>query len=183
MKRLLLSTLFLAALFTGVAAHAEKGDSIKPTNVEAKKMEYDNIKQINVFTGDVVLTRGTIRMTSARMVVHQDLEGYQFMAMYAPPNGLATFRQKRDGGNDQWIEGEAERIEYDDKNGIMKMFVRAEMRRLESGKSIDKVQGEYISYDTRAEFFTVHNTVDGGSKGGSRRIKAVIQPRNAAGAK
>lgn len=183
MKRLLSSALVLAALFTGAATHAEKADSTKPTNVEANKMEYDDVKQINVFTGNVILTRGTIRMTSARMVVRQDPEGYQFVTMYAPPNGLATFRQKRDGGNDQWIEGKAERIEYDDKTEIMKLFVRAEMRRLESGKSTDEVQGEYISYDTRAEFFTVHNTADGSSKEGGGRIKAVIQPRNEAGVK
>ncbi|WP_293777755.1 lipopolysaccharide transport periplasmic protein LptA [uncultured Oxalicibacterium sp.] len=179
MKRLLPS-LFLATCLAIPLAHAEKADSTKPTNVEANKMEYDDVKQINTFTGNVVLTRGTIRMTSARMIVRQDPEGYQFVTMYAPPNGLATFRQRRDGGNDQWIEGKAERIEYDDKTEIMKLFVRAEMRRLENGKSTDEVQGEYISYDTRAEFFTVHNSPSGTSKDGGGRIRAVIQPRTTA---
>lgn len=177
MKPFLYSTILIASLLAGTAAHAEKADSTKPTNVEANKMEYDDVKQLNTFTGNVILTRGTIRMTSARMIVRQDPEGYQFVTMYAPAGGLATFRQKRDGGNDQWIEGKAERIEYDDKTEIMKLFVRAEMRRLENGKSTDEVQGEYISYDTRAEFFTVHNTSDGSSKEGGSRIKAVIQPR------
>jgi len=172
-----LPSLFLAALFVGGAANAEKADSTKPTNVEANKMEYDDVKQINTFTGNVVLTRGTIRMTAGRMVVKQDPEGYQFVTLYAPQNGVATFRQRRDGGNDQWIEGKAERIEYDDKTEIMKLFVRANMRRLENGKSTDEVAGEYISYDTRAEFFTVHNTASGSSKDGGGRIRATIQPR------
>ena len=39
-------------------------------------------------------------------------------------------------------------------------------------------QGEFISYDSRAEFFTVHNTPTGESKPGGGRIKAVIQPRS-----
>src|SRR5690606_34466709 len=158
MTRLLSVFLILAGLIATTGAHAEKADRTKPTNVEANQMEYDDVKQVNVFVGNVVLTRGTILMKSARMVVTQDPEGYQFMTMYAPPNGLASFRQKRDGGPDQWIEGEAERIEYDDKNEVMKLFTRAKMRRLENGKITDEVAGEYISYDTRAEFFTVHNT-------------------------
>lgn len=177
MTRTLPVLLLLAALATVTAAHAEKADRTKPTNVEANQMEYDDVKQINTFVGNVVLTRGTILMKSARMVVTQDPEGYQFMTMYAAPGGLASFRQKRDGGPDQWIEGEAERIEYDDKNEVMKLFSKAKMRRLEDGKVTDEVAGEYISYDTRAEFFTVHNTSSGDSKPGAGRIKAVIQPR------
>lgn len=177
MKRLLPALLVLSSLFAAIGAHAEQADRTKPTNVEANQMEYDDVKQINTFIGSVVLTRGTILMKSAKMVVTQDPEGYQFMTMYAPPGGLASFRQKRDGGPDQWIEGEAERIEYDDKNEVMKLFSKAKMRRLESGKITDEVNGEYISYDTRAEFFTVHNTSGGDSKPGAGRIKAVIQPR------
>lgn len=168
----------LFSLFASITvAHAEKADSTKPTNVEANQMEYDDVKQINTFTGNVVLTRGTILMKANKMVVTQDPSGYQYVTLYAPPGGLASFKQKRDGGPDQWIDGQAERIEYDDKAEIMKLFSKARMRRLEGSKPTDEVEGEYISYDTRAEFFTVHNTANGESKQGGGRIKAVIQPR------
>lgn len=177
MTRLLPVLLVLSGLIAATGAYAEKADRTKPTNVEANQMEYDDLKQVNTFIGGVVLTRGTILMKSAKMVVTQDPEGYQFMTMYAAPGALASFRQKRDGGPDQWIEGEAERIEYDDKNEVMKLFSKAKMRRIDSGKITDEVAGEYISYDTRAEFFTVHNTSSGDSKPGAGRIKAVIQPR------
>lgn len=179
MKRLLSALLLIAGVSTVLGAHAEKADATKPTNVEANQMEYDDVKQINTFTGNVVLTRGTILMKANKMVVKQDPAGYQFITLYAPPGGLATFRQKRDGGPDQWIDGQAERIEYDDKAEIMKLFSKARMRRLENGKPTDEVEGEFISYDTRAEFFTVNNTASGDSKQGAGRIKAVIQPRAA----
>jgi lipopolysaccharide export system protein LptA len=177
MKRLFPAALLLAAFIAASAAHAEKADSTKPTNVEANHMEYDDVKQVNVFTGNVVLTRGTILMKADKMVVTQDPQGYQYVTLYAPPGGLASFRQKRDGGEDQWIDGQAERIEYDDKAEIMKLYSKARMRRLEGSKPTDEVTGEFISYDTRAEFFTVHNTSNGDSKTGGGRIKAVIQPR------
>lgn len=175
----LTSVLLLALLFGGTTlnAHAEKADASKPTNVEADQMEYDDVKQINTFIGNVVLTRGSILMKASKMVVTQDPQGYQFVVMYAKPGTLASFRQKRDGGPNQWIDGQAERIEYDDKNEVMKLYSKARMRRLENGKPTDEVDGEYISYDTRAEFFTVHNTSSGDSKQGAGRIKAVIQPR------
>ena len=113
--------LLIAGLGALTCVHAEKADATKPTNVEADQMQYDDVKQINTFVGNVVLTRGSILMKSNKMVVTQDPAGYQFVVMYAAPGSLASFRQKRDGGPDQWIEGQAERIEYDDKNEIMKL--------------------------------------------------------------
>jgi lipopolysaccharide export system protein LptA len=177
MKRFLsLSLLLLSMAFTS-SVHAEKGDFGKPTNVEADQMAYDDVRQINTFSGNVVLTRGTLLMRAAKLVVTQDPAGYQFATLTAAPGALATFRQKRDGGPNLWIEGEAERIEYDGKADLVKLFSKAKMRRLDGTKPTDEVEGEFISYDSRAEFFAVNNTPSGESKPGSGRIKAVIQPR------
>jgi lipopolysaccharide export system protein LptA len=177
MKRFFLLLLMLYAAVAG-HVHAEKADSDKPTNVEADQMVYDDVKQINTFTGNVILTRGTLVMRAHKLIVTQDPAGYQFATLLAPPGGLATFRQKRDAGPNQWIEGQAERIEYDGKPEIVKLFVKAKMRRLEGSKPTDEVEGEFISYDSRAEFFTVNNTSSGENKPGGGRIKAVIQPRS-----
>jgi lipopolysaccharide export system protein LptA len=177
MKRFFFLSLLLLGMAFASGARAEKADSDKPTNVEADQMAYDDVKQVNTFTGNVVLTRGTLIMKAAKMVVIQDPAGYQYATMTAPPGGLATFRQKRDGGPNLWIEGQAERIEYDGKAEMVKFFSKAKMRRLEGSKPTDEVEGEFISYDSRAEFFAVNNTPSGESKPGGGRIKAVIQPR------
>jgi lipopolysaccharide export system protein LptA len=178
MKRfysLMLATLGLA---TVTIAHAEKADSEKPTNVEANQMAYNDVKQINTFTGNVVLTRGTLILKAEKMVVTQDPAGYQFATLFAAPGKLATFRQKRDGGPDLWIEGQAaDRIEYDTKNEIAKFFSKAKVKLLEGPKPTDEVEGEFIAYDSRAELYSVNNTASGESKPGAGRIKAVIQPR------
>lgn len=176
MKRFLLMLFMLSATITG-SVHAEKADADKPTNVEADQMAYDDVKQINTFTGNVVLTRGTLIMRAYKMIVTQDAQGYQFATLLAPAGGLATFRQKRDTGPNQWVEGHAERIEYDGKTELVKLFSKAMIRRLEGNKPTDEVEGEFISYDSRAEFFTVNNTPTGENKPGGGRIKAVIQPR------
>lgn len=178
MKRFL--SLLLLTLSAAVAniAHAEKADADKPTNIEADRMAYNDVKQINTFTGNVVLTRGTLVMRAHKLTVSQDPEGYQFATLLAAPGGIATFRQKRDSGSDQWVEGQAERIEYDSKSEVVKLFSNAKMRRLEANKPTDEVEGQFISYDSQAEFFTVNSTPHSENKPGNGRIKAVIQPRN-----
>lgn len=159
-------------------ARAEKADSQKPSMVESNQMTYDDVRQVNTFIGGVVMTRGTLIMKAEKVVVTTDPDGYQFATLYAGGGKLATFRQKRDGGPDLWIEGEADRIEYDGKTEIAKLFSRAKMQRMTGPKVTDEVRGEFISYDSRAEYYSVNNTSSGGdSKPGAGRITAVIQPR------
>ena len=172
----------LLALLLSMAnsvVHAEKADFDKPTNVEATQMSYDEKKQINIFNGNVVLTRGTLVMYGEKLIVKQDAAGNQHATLYASAGSTARFRQKRDGGKDLWIEGYAsDRIEYDSKTEIAKLFKQAKVKMLDSGRPTDEVEGDYISYDSRAEFYTVTNSTSGESKANGGRVKAVIQPRN-----
>jgi lipopolysaccharide export system protein LptA len=174
-------SLLLFLLFSMVHTYtlAEKADFDKPTNVEANQMSYDENKQINIFNGNVVLTRGTLVMHGEKLVVKQDAAGNQHATLYAPAGSTARFRQKRDGGKDLWIEGyAADRIEYDSKTEIAKLFKQAKVKMLDSGRPTDEVEGDYISYDSRAEFYTVTNSTSGDAKPSGGRVKAVIQPRN-----
>lgn len=183
MKKILLCALFGLG-FLG-AARAEKADSAKPTVIEADQGSADDVRQIRTLTGNVLLTRGTLVMKAGRAQVTEDPQGYQFVTFWAAPGALASFRQKRDGG-DLWVEGEAERIEYDNKTEVVKLFSRAKLTRLEGGQVSDEVQGAFISYDSRKEFFAVENNAAGASKPGAGRVKMVIQPseqRNPAGKK
>ena len=186
MKNNLLSHIIrssFAALMAGVmlqAVHAEKADFDKPTQVEANHGTYDEAKQTNVFTGNVVLTRGTLIMHADKMTVRKDNAGNQFATLYAAPGGVTKFRQKRDGGKDMWIDGSAsDRIEYDTKTEIAKLFKNAKIKMTEAGKITDEVEGEFVSYDSRTEFYTVTNSTSGESKPGTGRVRVVIQPRNA----
>jgi len=174
-SHLIISTLIY--VLTGHAL-AERADRDKPTNIEANQMFYDESKQLNTFIGNVVVTRGTLVMHGEKLVLKKDSAGYQFGTLFAPSGGVATFRQKRDGGKDLWMEGyAADRIEYDTKTEIAKLFKRSKVKMLDGSKITDEVEGEFISYDTRAEFYTANNTASGESKPGAGRVRAVIQPR------
>ena len=128
-KLMLAATLLLAA---AGATYAEKADSSKPTQITFDQLDADDVKQIKTFTGNVVLTRGTLLMKSPKAVVTEDPEGYQYVVLNSAPGVQATFRQKLDGAGDQWVEGKADRIEYDGKTELVKLFAKAEIKKLEA---------------------------------------------------
>ena len=178
MKRIRCWIILLLGVAAASGAQAEKADASKPTNIEANQMAYDDVKQVNTFIGDVVLVRGTLTLKAERMVVTQDPAGYQYATLYAKRGEKASFRQKRDGGTDLWIDGEAaDRIEYDTKTEVAKFYLNARVRLLDGPKPTDEVEGDFISYDSKKEFYSVNNTPSGASKAGGGRIRAIIQPR------
>ena len=169
------------ALFLAVAlvmpAHAERGDRLQKINIAADESgQIDLQNQVVVYTGNVVISRGTMVIRAARVEVRQLPSGYYTAVAFGAANKPATFRQKRDGAGDQWVEGEAERIEYDGKIELVKLFSKARVKRIEGSKPGDVVEGEFISYDSRKEFFSVKNTPTGDSKPGAGRGTMVIQP-------
>lgn len=174
MPRLPFIGLLLAgALVVAAPARAEKADRDKPVNIEADRMAYDDLRQVNVFEGNVTLTQGTLIIRADKLTVRQDPEGFQHGTADKGPGGFAYFRQKREG-LDEFVEGWGERIEYDARNEKADLISKA--RVLRGG---DEVLGSHITYDGRTEFYNVRgggetrsaNNPDG-------RVRAVIQPRN-----
>ena len=155
-------------------ASAEKTDRDKPVNIEADRMNADDSKRTATFEGKVALTQGTMTIRADRVVVRQDKDGFQYGTA---TGGLATFRQKRDGAN-EYIDAEAERIEYDSKADKVEFFNRARLRR----GGGDDVCGNYISYDSRTEFFSVNSgkssAGDARAAQGGGRVHAILMPRN-----
>ena len=175
--------LLLALALAATPAGAEKADRNKPMNVEADSLRYDDLRQTSVFSGKVVVTKGSIVIRGARVTVKQDPEGFQFGTVTAEPGKRAFFRQKRDGV-DEYVEGEADTIEYDGRADRVKFVGRAEMRRLRGETVNDETSGSVITYDNSNDQFTV----DGGAAAGGTpanpggRVRATIAPRTTASA-
>jgi lipopolysaccharide export system protein LptA len=172
LARHLLPLLTCGLLIPGLA-HAERADRDKPVNLEAARVTVDDIKRVHIFEGNVVLTQGTLTIKSAKLVVTQDAEGFQKGVATGGENGLARFRQKREGV-DEYVYGEGERIDYDSRTEKAEFFVRAYVL-----SGADEVRGNYILYDGITEQYLV--TATPGAKPGSPegRVRAVIQPKSA----
>jgi len=156
------------AAMSAFSAEAEKSDREKPTQVEANRMTSDEARRISIFEGNVVLTKGTMQLQADRIVVRQDADGFQYATASGDP---VRFRQKSDSRNGTegvWIEGQAERVEIDEKNERVELHESARVTR-----DKDEVRGSYILYDQRSEFFSVSS----GKDAPGERVRAVIQPK------
>jgi lipopolysaccharide export system protein LptA len=163
---------YAALLLVSSPVLAERADRDKPAHLEASRVTVDDIKRIHVFDGEVVLSQGTLSLRAARMVVTQDTEGYQKVLATNGEGSLVRFRQKREG-KEEYVEGEAERVEYDSRKEKVEFFNRAVMK-----SGADEVRGHYVSYDGITEQFFVTSTP--GAKPGSpeSRVRATIQPKS-----
>ena len=161
-----------------VAASAEKADRDKPTNIEADRLVHDELRQVSIFTGHAVLTRGTMVMRGERIEMREDIDGYQFGVIFPAPNKRAFFRQKREG-NDEFIEGEALRIEFDGKADRIKLIDNAEIRRYRGAVLNDTMTGKLIVYENLTDVFSIdgQRSEEGGKPSGGR-VKAVLAPRS-----
>lgn len=172
----------IAVVLTISPAAAEKADREKPMNAEADSLRYDDLKQTSVFTGNVVITKGTTIIRGDRVDVRQDAEGYQQATVVAAPGKLAYYRKKRDSV-DEYIEGEAELIEYDSRADKVTFIRRAVLRRYNGAVLADETAGAKINYDNVTDVFTVEGGAENrttANPGG--RIRAVLTPRAAASA-
>ena len=167
-KRLLILALYATLALN---AHAEKADREKPIELEADTVTVNDAKKTSVYTGNVILTQGTLIIRGDKLVVREDIDGFQHSTSYGNPT---TFKQKLEG-KAEYMEGSGQRIEYDGHMDKVQLYTRAWVKRGE-----DIVHGDYISYDASAEYAEViggGQQTKAGTPATGGRVKAVIQPK------
>lgn len=165
-----LATLTLCLLLS-LPALAERADRNKPMLLEANRVSIDDAKKIQILEGDVLITKGTMTLKADRVVIKEDQYGFQKGTAFGGKNGLARFRQKRDG-KEEYVEGEGERIEYNTNSEVVELFHRAWVK---SGE--DQVRGDYIWYDAVSEKYLVTAGETRDPKAPPGRVRVVIQPK------
>jgi lipopolysaccharide export system protein LptA len=153
-------------------ASAERADRGKPMSIDADAARVDGARQISTFTGNVLITKGTIVLRAAQVEVRQSPDGQQSAIALGTREAPAKFRQKRDGV-DETIEGEAQRIEYDTRADTLRFVDGAVLRRFRGTQLADEAAGSLITFDNGASVFSV----SGASPGGNGRVRATLTPR------
>jgi len=171
----------LAAL-SALPARAEKADRFKPLNVEADLPgKIDLLKQFVVFNGNVVVTKGTMTIRAARIEVRELPDGYHTAVAFGSPGQHATFRQKRDSP-DEYIAGDAERLEYDGKSDVIRFVNNASVRRLRGSETADEISGNLVTYDSGTEVFSVTGGAPATPANPGGRVRAVLTPKEGSAA-
>ena len=171
----LLIALLLANFLSMGDVFAERADRDKPIHLEADRatvedVDQDDTSRISIFTGNVVLTQGTMVIRADKVIMKEDDNGFRYATALGD---LVSFRQKRDG-LDEFIEGWSRRVEFDNKTDELELFRQARLKRGQ-----DEVKGDYISYNMTSEFFQVKGSNERGVESGpDSRVRIVIQPKN-----
>ena len=131
----------------------------------------DLARRIVTFSGNVVITQGTLRITADRVEVRETAQGVRHAVATGVAGQPATFRRQRDGF-DETIEGRAERIDFDGDADTLRLRGQAVLRLLRGATLSDEVSGQQIVYDNLRETFHV-------TGGDGDRVRAVLTPREA----
>ncbi len=115
--RALNSTVLVFLLSLGLTGfvQAEKADQDKPIILEAEKVSVNDVKQIYDLNGQVLLIKGSMLVTGEDGRIQVDPEGYEFVDVKGTPEKTASFRQRREGPAEEFMQGVATQVIYNAK--------------------------------------------------------------------
>jgi lipopolysaccharide export system protein LptA len=174
LSRALLAFAALCAL-PGAPALAEKADRSQPLSFAADAARVDDNQRLNILSGNVEITKGSMLVRAERVEVRQNADGTQTATATGGAGGRSFFKQKRDGV-DESIEGEAEKVVYEGRDDTVHFSGRAVMRRLKGVAATDEVTGQAIIYDNKTAVFQVVGA-SGNTTTTKGRVRGVITPR------
>jgi lipopolysaccharide export system protein LptA len=164
--RLLLSVSLLCA---AASTWALRSDKNQPINIQADHGDFQSDSKTNngtgVYTGHVIITQGSIRITADKATLHMLNGEIQTADMIGAP---ATFQQQPDSG--ELVHGNAVEITYDQNTNQVDLLGNAHL--LQGQRQFT---AQVIHYNTSSE----HVIANGGKNGG--RVHITIPPKETAG--
>ena len=155
MKRLSLVLFVLSAWVLSYPAHAEKADQDKPIILEAEKVSVNDVQQIYDLKGQVLLIKGSIIVTGEDGRIQVDPEGYEFVDVKGSRDTTASFRQRREGPADEYMQGRGAHVTYNAKTEMLTITGNANLKRSLNMQMLDQLQGWKIEYDDIKERYRV----------------------------
>lgn len=151
----------LASLLLASAGYAAQADRDKPVHLRADEVTIDQQKGTAVYTGNVVLSQGSLKITASKMVMVRKGDQMGTMNAYGSPAHLA---EVLDDGTK--VAGEAKRIEYDMGAKTVNLYEDAWVQR-----GTDEMRGEVISYNTENGFAHIKGTPQG-------QVEMIFSPKS-----
>lgn len=154
----------LASVAPTVAAQSD--DASQPIRIQANAATLDDNKNLAVYTGNVIITQGSMQLTGSRVTLTLDNAGeVQKLVSTGSP---ATFRQTPAGGKQ--VDARASTIEYHADTERVYLIENAFLE--QAGNTF---QGQRVNYDIRRQIVDAGRAVEDGTP--AERIEIIIQPR------
>ncbi len=138
-------TLFAASL----PALAVTGDTDKPIHIDSDQQSLDMDSNVATFTGNVVVTQGTIKINADKVVVTRPggEQGKEVVEGFGNP---ATFYQMQDNGKP--VKGRASKMRYELQKDYVELTGNAWLEQLDSNIKGDKIT--YLVKEQKMQAFS-----------------------------
>lgn len=158
LNALLLGSLLISSL----PALAVTGDSEKPVNIDSVNQALDLQGNVATFTGNVIVTQGTIKITADKVVVTRP-GGDSNKTIVDAYGNPATFYQMQDNGKP--VKGHAAKLHYELANDFVELTGNAFIEQQDSN-----IKGDRITYLVKEQKMQAY------SQGQSKRVTTVLVP-------
>lgn len=153
----------LLLCFFTVFSWAKTGDTEQPIHIDSMTQELDMQTNTVIFTGDVYLVQGTLKLKADRVLVKRNngKEGAEIIEAYGTP---ALFDQVLDNGKP--VHGEAKILIYDVAKDLLTMKQNASLKQVDS-----QINGEIITYEIEKQKLKAQS-----KKKSGERVTTIITP-------
>lgn len=162
--KLPLLAVLLSLTLSSAPLLALSGDRQQPMSVEADRADIDDKRGVSVYTGNVVVVQGSLRITGDKMVVHTNARNQ--IDKIITTGQPSTFEQLPDNKKDK-IYGRARRLEY---------YAAEEKIVLIDDGILEQSQNTFRS--DRITYFVKTDQVQAGKSSGGERVRIIIQPQD-----
>ena len=178
LPQFIILTLVLTTSITSNVS-AEKADQDKPIILEADKISVNDVQQIYDLSGQILLTKGSILITGEKGKIKVDPEGYEYVDVQGNPKSTASFRQRREGLANEFMQGLGQTVTYNAKTELLTLTGDASLKRLHNMQMLDQLRGWKIDYDDITQRYQVYPPKDANAED-LPLARAILSPRRKA---
>jgi lipopolysaccharide export system protein LptA len=137
------------------------------------------VQQVYELDGQVLLTKGSILITGEKGNIKVDPEGYEYVDVQGNPKSSASFRQRREGSADEFVQGRGQTVTYNAKTELLTLTGDASLKRLHNMQMLDQLIGWKIDYDDVLQRYQVRPPPNAKAED-LPLAKAILSPRRKA---
>ena len=148
-------------------------DRDQPITLEADTADIDDLKGISIYTGNVILTQGSMVIRSEKLTLYNDKNKDLEKAIAVDHNNLARFKQRPEGKS----------YDFKAKATTLIYYIKKEKIHLLENAHVEQDDGSFsghkIIYDTKKETVVASSKKDKQGKpiSSGGRVKVIIPPK------
>lgn len=159
---------FLLLALLSSSTYAKSSDQNAPLHIEADTVEMREREGTSTYTGNVKITRGSLKITGDRIFIQNKDGVLHLIKINGKP---ATFYQLNDLGEE--ISAESKKMEYQADSGMLDLKEQALLI-----KNLNRFSSQHIIYDTQKDIVKAGHDSSTSSPEQPPRVKITIKPKS-----